>query len=168
MRLINGFIIAVSLAAFRVDSVLVDAQTPAQPKWTAVEDALGRRGMMQPGNISKFSFPRSDLGVTARGVQLMPTFALGSWLAFKPVTSGGVMVMGDLVWSEDEVSAVIRALRANGIEVAALHCDENLPAYKAFLSRGNRRLVARFHNAITLSQECIPQLDIPREQTRQS
>ena len=121
MRFINGLIIAVSLAAVPVDSALVGAQTPAQPSWTAVEDALGRKGTIQPGNIIKFSFPRSDLAVTARGVQLKPGFALGSWVAFKPVTSGQVMVMGDLVLMEDEVSAVMQTLQAGGVEQTALH-----------------------------------------------
>ena len=76
---------------------------------------------MEPGNVIKFSFPRSDLAVTARGVQLKPAFALGSWVAFKPVTSGGVMVMGDLVLLEDEVSAVMQTLQAGGVEQTALH-----------------------------------------------
>ena len=45
--------------------------------WTAVEAALGRPGAMQPGNVIKFSFPRSDLSVVADGVTLKPALALG-------------------------------------------------------------------------------------------
>ena len=44
----------------------------------------------------KYSFPRSDLRVTVRGVQLKPALALGGWIAFERV-AGDAIVMGDLV-----------------------------------------------------------------------
>ncbi|MBC8027780.1 MAG: DUF1259 domain-containing protein, partial [Steroidobacteraceae bacterium] len=47
----------------------------AAADWSAVDQALGRTGAMQPGNVMKYSFPRSDLQVTANGVQLKPAFA---------------------------------------------------------------------------------------------
>ena len=89
--------------------------------WGAVEQALGRRGTMQPGDVMRFSFPRRDLQVTARGVRIRPPFALGSWVAFKEVGGGHAMVMGDLVLTEDEVNAVISRLQQGGIEQTALH-----------------------------------------------
>src|SRR5215813_3857978 len=51
--------------------------------WKPVEQALGKAGSMQPGDVYKVSFPRSDLKVTVGGVELKPALALGSWLAFK-------------------------------------------------------------------------------------
>ena len=69
----------------------------------------------------RFSFPRTDLRVTAAGVVLRPAFALGSWVAFKRVAGGHAMMMGDLVLSEDEVGPVMRALQAGGVEQTALH-----------------------------------------------
>jgi hypothetical protein len=86
-----------------------------------VEEALGRKGTAQPGEVLKFSFPRSDLSVTADGVALKPAFALGSWAAFKQVGKGQSMAMGDLVLTEDEVGPVMRALQAGGIEQTAVH-----------------------------------------------
>jgi hypothetical protein len=89
--------------------------------WSAVDQALGRKGAMQPGNVMKYSFPRSDLQVTMNGVQLKPALALGSWVAFKNIGGGHAMMMGDLVLAEEEVGAVMRALQQAGVEQTALH-----------------------------------------------
>jgi uncharacterized protein DUF1259 len=89
--------------------------------WSAVEQALGRKGTMQPGDVMRFSFPRRDLRVTARGVELRPAFALGSWVAFKDGGGGHAMVMGDLVLTEDEVKGVVSRLQEGGVEQTALH-----------------------------------------------
>jgi hypothetical protein len=89
--------------------------------WTTVDQALGRSGAMQPGDVMKYSFPRSDLQVTAAGVALKPALALGSWVAFKKIAGGHAMAMGDLVLGEDEVGPVMRALQAGGVEQTALH-----------------------------------------------
>jgi len=98
-------------------------QKPAAPAmtWAPVEDVLGRKGAMQPGDVIKFSFPRSDLSVTVGGVTLKPALALGGWTAFKETGKGRAMVMGDLVLTEDEVSSVMRTLQAGGVEQTALH-----------------------------------------------
>jgi hypothetical protein len=76
---------------------------------------------MQPGNVMKYSFPRSDMQVTAAGVTVRPALALGSWVAFKNVAGGHAMAMGDLVLSEDEVGPVMRALQQGGVEQTAVH-----------------------------------------------
>lgn len=92
------------------------------PAWIAsVDAALGRHGSMNPGNVYKFSFPRSDMHVTVGRVVLKPALALGSWVAFKPASNGATMVMGDLVLGEEEVEPVMKALQAGGVEQTALH-----------------------------------------------
>ena len=92
------------------------------PAWARVQQALGGRGTMQPGDVLRFRFPRTDLTVVADGVTLKPTLALGSWVAFKRMdAAGATMVMGDLVLTEDEVSAVMLRLQQNGVEQTALH-----------------------------------------------
>src|SRR5205823_1949045 len=88
--------------------------------WTDVANALGRAGTEMPGGVYKVSFPRSDLDVVAGGVHVKPALALGSWAAFIR-TEHGAMAMGDLVLTENEVSGVIDALQAGGIEQSALH-----------------------------------------------
>src|SRR5438045_3879061 len=98
------------------------AQQPSTAtSWTAVEDALGRKGAMQPGGVIKFAFPRSDLAVTVGGAPLKPALALGGWVAFKEIAKGESMAMGDLVLTDDEVGAVMKALQSGGIEQTALH-----------------------------------------------
>jgi Domain of Unknown Function (DUF1259) len=88
--------------------------------WSAVDQVLGRKGAFQPGGVMRYSFPRSDLHVTANGVHLKPALALGSWIALKRM-AGQVMMMGDLVLTEDEVGPVMRALQERGVEETALH-----------------------------------------------
>jgi hypothetical protein len=93
-------------------------ETPAE--WKGVERVMGKPGTLQPGGVFKLSFPRSDLKVTVKGVEVKPALALGSWVAFKKV-GDEVMVMGDLVLTEDEVSTVMFKLQQGGIEQSALH-----------------------------------------------
>jgi hypothetical protein len=76
---------------------------------------------MQDGEVRRYSMPRSDMQVTAAGVRLRPAFALGSWLAMKPVAGGGVMAMGDLVVSEDELNPVLLRLQQGGVAQTAIH-----------------------------------------------
>src|SRR5258705_9539553 len=96
------------------------AQQSAGADWKAVEQALGKAGSMQPGDVYKVSLPRSDLQVTVGGVHLKPALALGSWIAFKKMGETA-MVMGDLVLTEDEVTPVMTKLQDGGIEQTALH-----------------------------------------------
>ena len=88
--------------------------------WTDVAETLGKSGTLQPGNVYKVGFPRSDLAVGIDDVQLKPGLALGSWAAFLELQDHA-MVMGDLVLLETEVNDVISALQAGGIEQTALH-----------------------------------------------
>ena len=94
--------------------------SPSANDWKPVEQALGRSGQQQPDGAYKFGLPRGDLNVSVDGVQVKPTLALGSWLAFSS-PGENAMVMGDLVLAEDEVSPVMQALQEHGLEVTALH-----------------------------------------------
>jgi hypothetical protein len=91
--------------------------------WSEVDRALGRPGKAQPGDVQKYSFPRSDLHVMVGSVAVKPALALGSWVAFKRMASadGQAMAMGDLVLTEAEVPAVVAKLQAGGIQQTALH-----------------------------------------------
>jgi len=93
---------------------------PTPPEWKSVEDALGRKGALQPGEVFKFSMPRSDLKVTVAGTPIKAGLALGAWLAFKKVGNDAI-VMGDLVLTESEVEPVMMKLQQEGIEETAVH-----------------------------------------------
>ncbi len=97
----------------------IDAQAAAP--WTPVEQILGRVAVPQPGDVMRFNFPRRDLRVMVGDVQVKPSFALGSWVAFKRLPNGQAMAMGDLVLTESEINPVISALQQGGVEQTALH-----------------------------------------------
>ena len=95
---------------------------PAAPAvdWNAIDGAVGRKGDVLAGDVHRYSFPRSDLRVTLDGTALKPGFALGSYAAFA-ATSKDVVVMGDLVLLETEVSPVMAKLQEQGIELSGVH-----------------------------------------------
>ena len=92
----------------------------ADPDWKAVEQALGKSGQMQPGDVFRIGMPRTDLNVTVKGVPVKAGFALGSYAAFKQI-GDHAMVMGDLVLLDQEIPAVMSGLFAGGLEVTAVH-----------------------------------------------
>lgn len=147
--------VLVALAA-TIASSPVRAQS-STTNWAPVEETLGRKGAMQPGDVIKFSFPRSDLAVTVGGVTLKPALALGGWLAFKETAKGQAMAMGDLVLTDDEVSAVMRALQSGGVEQTALHNhllnESPHVMYMHVSAHGDATKIARtLHDALALTR----------------
>jgi hypothetical protein len=103
--------------------VVLSAPEPtraSEPDWKAVEQALGKPGQLQPGDVFRIGMPRTDLLVTVKGVPVRAGFALGSYAAFKQV-GDQAMVMGDLVLLDQEVPAVMSGLFAGALEVTAVH-----------------------------------------------
>jgi len=92
----------------------------APPDWKAVEQALGKPGQLQPGDVFRVGMPRTDLSVTVKGVAVKAGLALGSYAAFKQV-GDQAMVMGDLVLLDQEVQAVMTGLFTGGLAVTAVH-----------------------------------------------
>jgi Domain of Unknown Function (DUF1259) len=104
-----------------VSMVGMPAAAPAAPPdWKAVEQALGKSGQLQAGDVFRVGMPRTDLNVTVKGVPVKPGFALGSYAAFKQ-EGDHAMVMGDLVLLDAEIPAVMSGLLGNGLEVTAVH-----------------------------------------------
>jgi hypothetical protein len=110
---------AVVLASF-VALIFSASAMAADPDWSKVDQALGRKGAAQAGGIHRYGIPRSDLKVTVDGVAIKPSFALGGWVAFEPMTSGA-MLMGDLVLTDAEINPVMKKLLDEGLEVTAIH-----------------------------------------------
>lgn len=92
----------------------------AAAAWEEVGRTFGQEGKALPGDVQKYSWPRSDLRVRVGTVAVQPALALGSWAAFHGEGSSA-MTMGDLVLLETEVNPVIRELQAGGFEVLAVH-----------------------------------------------
>jgi len=81
---------------------------------------MSRSGTLMPGDVFKFSMPRSDLNVKIENVTVDPELELESWVAFKKEGTTS-MLMGELVLTLDEVNPVIQMLQQGGIEQTALH-----------------------------------------------
>jgi hypothetical protein len=86
-----------------------------------IEQLAGAKGRLdRTANVFKVSAPRSDLSLTVGGVKLTPPSGLTSWASFE-ADGSEVMVMGDMVLTEDQVNPVMSVALENGLEVTALH-----------------------------------------------
>jgi biotin operon repressor len=147
---------AIPLVAAALLAVGLALPAHAEVDWTRVAEALGKSGTTTPSGVYRVGLPRTDLHVTLDGVELKPTLALGSWLAFK-WAGDGAMVMGDLVLTETEVNPVMLRLVENGIEITALHNHllRSSPAtlYMHILGHGDPvKLAAALHDALAASK----------------
>jgi hypothetical protein len=88
--------------------------------WKQVDAVFGSAGKDLPGGVHRFGWPRRDLVVKVGDVPVAPALALGSWGAFLKA-GDGAMAMGDLVLLEAELTPVVTALEAGGLEVTAIH-----------------------------------------------
>lgn len=86
-----------------------------------IEQLTGLKGKLnEKENVFKVSYPRNDLHVTIAGVKATSPMGLTAWAAFTPMHER-LMVMGDMVLTEDQVNPVMSAALDNGLEVTALH-----------------------------------------------
>ena len=98
------------------------AQPPAIDLDTAqLDQIIGAKGQANAG-VYQFGVPRRD-PVTMDGMPIAPAGPMGlaTGIGFQPTGGGKAAITGDFVMVEGEVNAVIKTLRANGIEVTALH-----------------------------------------------
>jgi hypothetical protein len=128
------------LATTTLTATLTTAAFAAESDWAPVAQALGRSGVELPGGVYRVGLARSDLKVTLDGVEIKPTLALGSYLAFEKM-GNSAMVMGDLVLLHEEVNPVMKKLVEGGIEITALHNHllRSSPAtmYMHYMGRGD-------------------------------
>jgi hypothetical protein len=141
---------AAVMTALTLPAMAQDAQ------WDPVAKALGKSGSVMAGDIYRVGLPRTDLHVMLDGIELKPTFALGSWVAFQPMGAKS-MVMGDLVLTEDEIEPVMKAMLDGGLQVTALHNHlfHAQPAtfYMHVYGEGDAATIAgKIHTALALSK----------------
>lgn len=87
----------------------------------AIGKAAGTEATTKADGVVRIGWSRTDVPVSIDGLEFPPAAGLGSWAAFKALPSGGVMVMGDTVVFEDEISPAMDAAFAHGLEITALH-----------------------------------------------
>src|SRR5438309_4917699 len=92
----------------------------AQGLDTAKIDEAIRRSGQKTGEVYRLGFPRTDRHVSVAGVQIIPGLSLGSWATFAG-SDNDAMVMGDLVLLENELTPVMKKLRAAGFDITAVH-----------------------------------------------
>ena len=86
-----------------------------------IEELTGAKGKLdEKEGVFKVSLPRGDIAPTAAGVKLTPPLGLTAWAAFQKA-GNKVMVMGDMVCTEDQVNPAMSAALDNGLEVTAVH-----------------------------------------------
>jgi len=86
-----------------------------------LDQLIGAKGQAN-GGVYQFGVPRRD-PIMEGGMQIAPVGPMGVATAinFQPTGGGKAAITGDFVLAGDEVNPVIMALRANGIEVTAVH-----------------------------------------------
>jgi hypothetical protein len=84
-----------------------------------IDQTLGAKGTVN-GGILQYGIPRAD-PPKAGGMAISGPMGGATAINFEPLGGGKAAITGDFVLTADEVNPVIKALRANGIEVTALH-----------------------------------------------
>jgi len=98
------------------------AQPPAIDLDTAqLDQIIGAKGNNN-GGIYAFGVPRRDT-IKEGGMEIAPAGPMGvaTGINFQPTGGGKAAITGDFVLTAEEVNPVIKELRANDIEVTAIH-----------------------------------------------
>jgi hypothetical protein len=74
----------------------------------------------QNGNVYKITLGRPDIKLTEHGAPINARMGLNTWAAFAG-TDSDAMVAGDFAMLESEVPRVLAAMRAQGLNVVAIH-----------------------------------------------
>lgn len=137
----------------------------AQPSdWQEVEQIFGRKGTVQ-GEMLKVTFPRSDLSVKIEGIKIDPGLALTTWIGFEK-TGNSVLMMGDMVLLQKEVTPVLSKLTTSGVQVTALHNHligtEPSVMYLHFSGAGEpKKLAEAMNSALSLTGTPVGTLESP-------
>jgi hypothetical protein len=102
------------------------APTPGTPPaidldTAQIDQIIGAKGTNN-GGVYAMGVPRRD-PITESSMQIAPAGPMGVATAinFQPTGGGKAAITGDFVLAATEVDPVIKTLRANGIEVTAVH-----------------------------------------------
>ena len=94
--------------------------SPAMELDTAqLDQIIGVNGQAN-GGVYQFNVPRRD-PITETGMTVPIAMGSANAINFQPTGAGKAAITGDFVITGDEVNPMIRTLRANGIEVTAIH-----------------------------------------------
>lgn len=80
---------------------------------------IGHEGE-QNGQVYKITIGRQDIALKEMGATINARMGLNTWAAFYG-TDAEAVVAGDVAMLDGEVTPVLKALRANGLDVVAIH-----------------------------------------------
>jgi hypothetical protein len=112
-----------------IHSALAESKVPfSPPPGTATPNFMDMVGIdrimdyfgQDSGGIYQFGIPRAK-PVTERGMALPGPMGAAQAINFQPTGFNTAAITGDFVLAGEEVTPVIKALQAHGIEVTALH-----------------------------------------------
>jgi hypothetical protein len=104
---------------------LIGGTAPASPAAvpglddTALAQIAGHVGE-RTGAVYKITVGRDDLKITEMGAVINARMGLNTWAAFVG-TNESAAIAGDVAMLASEVTPVLKALRANGLQVVAIH-----------------------------------------------
>ena len=95
------------------------AAKPADLDTAKLAQIAGHQGE-QAGAVYKITVGRDDLKITDMGAPITSRMGLNTWAAFVG-TNDKAAIAGDIAMLASEVQPVLKALRANGLDVVAIH-----------------------------------------------
>jgi hypothetical protein len=93
---------------------------PAVDLDTAKLDAIMHVKGTANGGVYQFGIPRRD-PIMEGGMKVTGALGGANGIGFQPTGDGKAAITGDFLVTGDEVNPLVRALRANDIEVTAIH-----------------------------------------------
>ena len=84
-----------------------------------IEQITGMKGVEKNGEY-KITVPQNDLNIMVDGFKIIPPMGLGSWIAFT-ACADSVMMMGDIILSENDVAPVQQEVIRQGLSITAIH-----------------------------------------------
>lgn len=119
LKLATSIRLALAASATPLTPPAGRAASTAPIDTTALDLGLHGKGQVKGGVVS-YGFPRAEQ-IIEDGQPVPPSLGLATAINIQPTTVGKAVATGDFVLIASEVDPVLRALRASGIEVTALH-----------------------------------------------
>jgi hypothetical protein len=110
--------LSLSKTAFAPSAAPAQA-APLDLDTAAIEKILGYKGTAN-GGVYQFSVPRAE-SISEGGMPIPASMGTATAINFQPTGGGKAAITGDFVLLGSEVAPVLKTLRAQGIEVSALH-----------------------------------------------
>ncbi len=110
---------ALALTATPAPKAAAPPAAPVALDTAQIDQILGHKGS-DNGGIHQVGVPRAET-IHENGMPVPASMGVATGLNFQPTGKGRAAITGDFVLLGSEVNPVIQALRANGIEVTAVH-----------------------------------------------